>query len=44
MSLALFGHALALTIGFLAWVPRRNMWSTALGCRDASAAIFSTAS
>lgn len=31
MSLALFGCALALTIGFLAWVPRRNMWFTALG-------------
>ncbi|MFD3738146.1 hypothetical protein AMK21_01915 [Streptomyces sp. CB00316] len=31
MSLALFGCALALTIGFLAWVPRRKMWFTALG-------------
>ncbi|MFH8374155.1 acyltransferase family protein [Streptomyces cyaneofuscatus] len=31
MSLALFGCALALTIGFLAWVPRRNMWFTVLG-------------
>ncbi|MFJ9324817.1 acyltransferase family protein [Streptomyces sp. NPDC101230] len=31
MSLALFGCALVLTVGFLAWVPRRNMWFTALG-------------
>ncbi|MBT2425397.1 acyltransferase family protein [Streptomyces sp. ISL-112] len=31
MSLALFGCALALTIGFLAWVPRRKRWFTALG-------------
>ncbi|MFD3976117.1 acyltransferase family protein [Streptomyces cyaneofuscatus] len=31
MSLALFGCALALTIGFLAWVPRRTMWFTVLG-------------
>ncbi|MEU0376894.1 acyltransferase family protein [Streptomyces cyaneofuscatus] len=31
MSLALFGCALALTIGFLAWVPRRSMWFTVLG-------------
>ncbi|MGA4998745.1 acyltransferase family protein [Streptomyces arboris] len=31
MSLALFGCALALTIGFLAWVPRRHMWFTVLG-------------
>ncbi|MYR93411.1 MULTISPECIES: acyltransferase family protein [unclassified Streptomyces] len=31
MSLALFGCALALTVAFLAWVPRRNMWFTALG-------------
>ncbi|MFF2716892.1 acyltransferase family protein [Streptomyces sp. NPDC058011] len=31
MSLALFGCALALTVGFLAWVPRRHTWFTALG-------------
>ncbi|MFJ8841866.1 acyltransferase family protein [Streptomyces cyaneofuscatus] len=31
MSLALFGCALALTIGFLAWVPRRHLWFTVLG-------------
>ncbi|MEW2065544.1 acyltransferase family protein [Streptomyces sp. NPDC007346] len=31
MSLTLFGCALALTIGFLAWVPRRRTWFTALG-------------
>ncbi|RPK64929.1 Acyltransferase family protein [Streptomyces sp. ADI96-02] len=31
MTLALFGCALVLTIGFLAWVPRRNMWFTVLG-------------
>ncbi|MFD4029317.1 acyltransferase family protein [Streptomyces sp. NPDC058637] len=31
MSLAMFGCALALTIAFLAWVPRRRMWFTVLG-------------
>ncbi|MFE2290035.1 acyltransferase family protein [Streptomyces sp. NPDC059452] len=31
MSLALFGCGLALTIAFLAWVPRRRTWFTALG-------------
>lgn len=31
MTLAMFGCALALTIAFLAWVPRRNMWFTVLG-------------
>lgn len=31
MTLALFGCALLLTIGFLAWVPRRHMWFTVLG-------------
>ncbi|MDT0492439.1 acyltransferase family protein [Streptomyces griseus] len=31
MSLALFGCGLALTITFLAWVPRRTTWFTALG-------------
>ncbi|MFJ1590052.1 acyltransferase family protein [Kitasatospora albolonga] len=31
MSLALFGCGLALTIAFLAWVPRRTTWFTALG-------------
>lgn len=31
MSLAMFGCALLLTIGFLAWVPRRHMWFTVLG-------------
>ena len=31
MSLAMFGCALVLTIGFLAWVPRRHMWFTVLG-------------
>ncbi|MER6102025.1 acyltransferase family protein [Streptomyces sp. NPDC001832] len=31
MTLAMFGCAVLLTIGFLAWVPRRRMWFTALG-------------
>ena len=31
MTLALFGCALLLTVGFLAWVPRRHMWFTVLG-------------
>ncbi|WP_327118614.1 acyltransferase family protein [Streptomyces sp. NBC_01341] len=31
MTLAMFGCALLLTIGFLAWVPRRHMWFTVLG-------------
>ncbi|MEE1739246.1 acyltransferase family protein [Streptomyces sp. BE147] len=31
MSLAMFGCALVLTAGFLAWVPRRRMWFTVLG-------------
>ncbi|MCX5412599.1 acyltransferase family protein [Streptomyces sp. NBC_00059] len=31
MTLAMFGCALALTIAFLAWVPRRHMWFTVLG-------------
>ncbi|MCF6526241.1 acyltransferase family protein [Streptomyces sp. JJ36] len=31
MSLALLGCSLALTACFLAWVPRRRMWCTALG-------------
>ncbi|NJQ03897.1 acyltransferase family protein [Streptomyces zingiberis] len=31
MTLALFGCSMALTIAFLAWVPRREMWFTALG-------------
>ncbi|WP_314173963.1 acyltransferase family protein [Streptomyces winkii] len=31
MTLALFGCSLALTACFLAWVPRRRMWITALG-------------
>lgn len=31
MTLAMFGCALLLTIGFLAWVPRRRMWFTVLG-------------
>ncbi|MEV7103151.1 acyltransferase family protein [Streptomyces atroolivaceus] len=31
MTLAMFGCALLLTIAFLAWVPRRHMWFTALG-------------
>ena len=31
MSLAVFGCALLLTAGFLAWVPRRQMWFTVLG-------------
>ncbi|MFE9461150.1 acyltransferase family protein [Streptomyces californicus] len=31
MTLAMFGCALALTIGFLAWVPGRARWFTALG-------------
>ncbi|GHA93195.1 MULTISPECIES: acyltransferase family protein [Streptomyces] len=31
MSLAMFGCALVLTICFLAWVPRRHLWFTALG-------------
>ncbi|WP_079159691.1 acyltransferase family protein [Streptomyces griseus] len=31
MSLAMFGCALLLTVGFLAWVPRRRLWFTALG-------------
>ncbi|MFF0072058.1 acyltransferase family protein [Streptomyces sp. NPDC005494] len=31
MTLAMFGCALLLTVAFLAWVPRRHMWFTALG-------------
>ncbi|WP_327367427.1 acyltransferase family protein [Streptomyces sp. NBC_01217] len=31
MTVAMFGCALLLTIGFLAWVPRRHMWFTVLG-------------
>ena len=31
MTLMMFGCALLLTIGFLAWVPRRHMWFTVLG-------------
>ncbi|MFE7758903.1 acyltransferase family protein [Streptomyces sp. NPDC057418] len=31
MSLAMFGCALVLTVGFLAWVPRRHLWFTVLG-------------
>ncbi|MCM2414096.1 acyltransferase family protein [Streptomyces sp. RKAG290] len=31
MTLALFGCATLLTIGFLSWVPRRHMWFTVLG-------------
>lgn len=31
MTLALFGCATLLTVGFLAWVPRRHMWFTVLG-------------
>lgn len=31
MSVALFGCSLLLTVCFLAWVPRRRMWFTALG-------------
>ncbi|WP_432090015.1 acyltransferase family protein [Streptomyces sp. NRRL F-5630] len=31
MTLALFGCSLVLTACFLAWVPRRHMWFTALG-------------
>ncbi|MGW1813012.1 acyltransferase family protein [Streptomyces sp. NPDC002125] len=31
MTLAMFGCALALTIAFLSWVPRRHMWFTVLG-------------
>ncbi|MEU0134675.1 acyltransferase family protein [Streptomyces sp. NPDC006296] len=31
MTLAMFGCALLLTAAFLAWVPRRPMWFTALG-------------
>ncbi|MEI7031491.1 acyltransferase family protein [Streptomyces pratensis] len=31
LTLVMFGCALALTIGFLAWVPRRATWFTALG-------------
>lgn len=31
MTLVMFGCALLLTIAFLAWVPRRHMWFTALG-------------
>lgn len=31
MTLAMFGCALLLTFAFLAWVPRRHMWFTALG-------------
>ncbi|MFF9507585.1 acyltransferase family protein [Streptomyces sp. NPDC014724] len=31
MTLAMFGCALLLTIGFLSWVPRRPMWFTVLG-------------
>ncbi|MGW7095155.1 acyltransferase family protein [Streptomyces sp. NPDC054874] len=31
MTLAMFGCALALTVGFLAWVPGRARWFTALG-------------
>lgn len=33
MTLALFGCATLLTVGFLAWVPRRHMWFTVLGSR-----------
>ncbi|PCG82231.1 hypothetical protein CIB93_31075 [Streptomyces sp. WZ.A104] len=31
MTLAMFGCGLVLTIAFLAWVPRRNLWFTVLG-------------
>jgi fucose 4-O-acetylase-like acetyltransferase len=31
MTLAMFACAVLLTIGFLAWVPRRHMWFTVLG-------------
>ncbi|MFF2012216.1 acyltransferase family protein [Streptomyces sp. NPDC058195] len=31
MTLLMFGAALLLTVGFLAWVPRRRLWFTALG-------------
>ncbi|MFC9623695.1 acyltransferase family protein [Streptomyces sp. NPDC056930] len=31
MTLAMFGCALLLTIGFLSWVPGRRMWFTVLG-------------
>lgn len=31
MTLAMFGCAIALSVCFLAWVPRRKMWFTALG-------------
>ncbi|MEU2762415.1 MULTISPECIES: acyltransferase family protein [unclassified Streptomyces] len=31
MTLAVFGCALALTVGFLAWVPGRERWFTVLG-------------
>ncbi|MFI8005760.1 acyltransferase family protein [Streptomyces sp. NPDC086010] len=31
MTLAMFGCALLLTVGFLSWVPRRHMWFTVLG-------------
>ncbi|MDQ0796376.1 acyltransferase family protein [Streptomyces sp. B1I3] len=31
MCLAMFGCALLLTAGFLAWVPRRHLWFTVLG-------------
>lgn len=31
MTLVMFGCALILTVGFLAWVPRRHMWFTVLG-------------
>ncbi|MEU1487323.1 acyltransferase family protein [Streptomyces sp. NPDC005752] len=31
MTLGMFGCAMLLTIAFLAWVPRRHMWFTALG-------------
>ncbi|MFF4248433.1 acyltransferase family protein [Streptomyces sp. NPDC001822] len=31
MTLAMFGCALLLTVGFLSWVPRRHTWFTVLG-------------
>jgi len=31
MTLAMFGCSMLLTAGFFAWVPRREMWFTALG-------------
>ncbi|MEV1043576.1 acyltransferase family protein [Streptomyces sp. NPDC049916] len=31
MTLAMFGCGLVLTVAFLAWVPRRDLWFTALG-------------